>query len=420
MTMNLDSTLEGFRRGASRLLRNAAMVCMVGFLLAGCIPITPEEDDADPTSFCARWGYDHWRRFDFGDGATVDDLLATVRELYDVDGDSISVEKDAGGQTRKLSWTDSSADFNASLATGDRLTSIEVQWRSRPPAMAQLIDCLGPPASHYEATNDKGAVSYWVGEAVLNLYRGYVSPLYFEGVASPTMESTPQAEQHEYLLERLMVFILPDEGYEAPGPSACARLSLSRWQEFRFGEDFVLDVVATVIRLWDIDRDMIEGGRRRTGGFFPVTWWDNEKEVYHTAAFSPGGKLERVFGGMGPGLTLAQMIDCLGPPDYFSAYRGPYLATTELELYYIEEGFSVSGDFDHRYPGREPPERISPEFGMSLFEVYPQTLEEIADRYREVDDDGNLELCILRMWPGSIEAIEIDGEIGRERPARCG
>ena len=420
MTMNLDSILEGSERSAGHILRTAAMVCTAGFFLAGCIPITPEEGDTAPTSFCARWDYDHWHRFDFGDGATVDDLLATVRELYDVDRDNISIEKDSYGQTRSVLWTDNNADYNASLTTGDRLTRIEVQWHSQPPTIAQLIDCLGPPAIHFEATSDKGAVSYWVGEAVLALYRGYVSPLYFQGVASPAMESTPQEEQLDHLLERLLVFILSEEAYEAPGPSACARLSLSRWQEFRFGEDFVHDVVATVIRLWDIDRDKIEGGGRRTGGFFPVTWWDNEEMVHHMAIFSPSGRLEEVGVGMVPGLTLAQIIDCLGPPDYFSAYRGPYFATTELELYYIDEGFSVNGFFNHRYPGREPLERISPEFGMNEFTVYPQTLEDIADSYREVDDDGNLELCILRMWPGSIEAIEIDGDIWSERPARCG
>ena len=419
MAMNYDSTLDGFKRSASRILRTAAMVCLAGIFLAGCIPISPEEGDTAPTSFCARLRLRPLAQFRFwGRRDRRRPARDRAQNSMTLTAMSIGIEKDDYGQTRSVLWADSSADYNASLTTGDRLTSIEVQWHSQPPTIAQLIDCLGPPAIHFEATNDKGAVSYWVGEAVLALYRGYVSPHYFQGVASPAMESTPQEEQLDHLLERLMVFILSEEAYEAPGPSACARLSLSRWQEFRFGEDFVHDVVATVIRLWDIDRDKIEGGRRRTGGFFPVTWWDNEEMVHHMAIFSPSGRLEEVGGGMVPGLTLAQIIDCLGPPDYFSAYRGPYFATTELELYYIEEGFSVSGFFDHRYPGREPLERISPEFGMSEFTVYPQTLEELARRVGDVDGDGYPDPCILRLWPGSIEALEIDEERGR--PARCG
>ncbi len=417
MTMNHDSSNDGYRCVACCIVRAAVTIVVTGLLLAGCISITPEKGETAPTSSCARWSYAHWQNFDFGSHSTVDDLLATVQRLYDVDGDNISIEKDPYGQIRSVIWTDNNASYNASLTTGDRLTSIRVQWRNQPPKMAQFVDCLGPPASHYEATSDKDAVTYWVGEAILDLYPGVVSPLYFQGVSSPMMESTPQAEQLDYLFERLMVFIIPEETYEAPGPSACARLSVSHWQEFKFGVDFVHDVVATVIRLWDIDRDKIEGGIRRTGGFFPLTWWDNEEEVHHMAVFSPSGRLKRIGGGLVPGFTLAQIIDCLGPPDSFCAYRGPNFATTVLELYYIEEGFSVSGVFDHRYPGREPLERISPEFGMSEFSVYPQALEELARSHRDVDDDGKPELCILRVWPGSIEALEIDD--WPEQPTPC-
>ena len=140
-----------------------------------------------------------------------------------------------------------------------------------------------------------------------------------------------------YLLERLRVFrvsISPEQAYEAPGPSACARLSVSHWQEFRFGVDSLDDVVATVIRLWDIDRNKVEGGKKDTGEVYPVLWSNNDKEeIFHAAHFSPGGKLIRVSSVMIPGLTLAQIIDCLGPPDYYVAYVGPYLEATDLTLY---------------------------------------------------------------------------------------
>lgn len=423
MAMNHDSSIDGYTRIAGCIVRITVMIASAGLLLAGCIPITPEEGDTAPTSFCARWSYAHWQNFDFGSHSSVDDLLATVRKLYDVDGDNISIEKNPYGQTRSVIWTANNADYNASLTTGDRLTSIKVQWRRQPPTMAQLVDCLGPPASHYEATNYREAESYWVGEAILDLYPGFVSPHYFQGVSSPKLEWTPQAEQpdSDYLLERLRVFrvsISPEQAYEAPGPSACARLSVSHWQEFRFGVDSLDDVVATVIRLWDIDRNKVEGGKKDTGEVYPVLWSNNDKEeIFHAAHFSPGGKLIRVSSVMIPGLTLAQIIDCLGPPDYYVAYVGPYLEATDLTLYYIEEGFSVRGIFDHRYPGREPLERIPPEFGISEFDVDPLSLEELARRIGDVDDDGNLELCILRLWPGSIEALEIDKE--RSRPAHC-
>jgi len=431
MAMNYDSTLDGLKRSAGGIVRTAAIVCMAGIFLAGCIPITPEEGDTAPTSFCARWGFDHWRNFDFGDDASVDDLLATVRTLYDVDNDSISVEKDPEGRTRKVSWTDNNAEYNASLATGDRLMDIDIQWHSQPPTMAQLIDCLGPPARYYEAADGEGSEineeqfqvdqdeSYWLDETLIDLYPGHVSPLIVEGIASPNVESSPRADQPDLPMERLMVFVIPEQAYEAPGPSACARLSVSRWQEFRFGVDLVDDVVATVSRLWDIDREEIEGGERRTEGFFPVLWSDNDQEeIYHAAGFSPGGKLEVISGVMIPGLTLAQIIDCLGPPDYYIAFRGDlFLVATDLRLYYIEEGFQIRGISSHRFPWLRPLERIPPEFGMSEFDVYPLSYEDIVRSISDVDGDGNPDSCILKVWPGSIEAMEIDD--WPEQPARC-
>ncbi|MCY4093484.1 MAG: hypothetical protein OXF62_21955 [Caldilineaceae bacterium] len=431
--MNRDLILDGFKRSAGGIVRTAALAYLVGLLLVGCIPITPEEGDTAPTSFCVRWSYEHWQNFDFGDDASVDDLLATVRKLYDVDDDSISIEKDPEGQTRHVNWTDNNVDYSASLITGDRLKSINVYWRSQPPTMAQLIDCLGSPERYYEAANDEGAeineeqfqvdqdVSYWLDEALIDLYPGYVSPLIVEGVASPKVESSLQAGQPDHPMERLKVFVMPEQAYEAPGPSACARLSVSRWREFRFGVDLVGDVVATVIRLWDIDREKIEGGERHTEveGFFPVLWSNNDQEeIYHAADFSPDGKLEVVSGVMIPGLALGQIIDCLRPPDYYIAFRGnQFLAATDLRLYYIEEGFSVRGISGHRWPWSRPLERISPEYGMSEFDVYPLSYEEIVHGISDVDGDGNPDSCILRVWPGSIEAMEIDD--WPEQPARC-
>ncbi len=54
---------------------------------------------------------------------------------------------------------------------------------------------------------------------------------------------------------------------------------------------------------------------------------------------------------------------------------------------------------------------------MSEFTVYPQALEELARSHRDVDDDCKPELCILRVWPGSIEALEIDD--WPEQPTPC-
>ena len=54
---------------------------------------------------------------------------------------------------------------------------------------------------------------------------------------------------------------------------------------------------------------------------------------------------------------------------------------------------------------------------MSEFDVHPLSYEDIVRGISDVDGDGNPDSCILRIWPGSIEAMEIDD--WPEQPARC-
>ena len=411
--MNHISSIQGFIRRQGRNALILILIALVGAFLAGCVPITPEKSEAPRFFSCARFGFSHWKEFNFGLEPSSDDLVATVRRLYQVDRDQITVESDADGQFPKVVWTDNDVDYFAHFSPSGQFMNVEVHWGREQPTFAEVVDCLGPPISSHEGANgtgsESGSVHFWAYETdEAWTIPGYVTSIILEGVSSLDTQSSAQANQPDYRVKQLNILAMPTprQTVESSDPSSCAKLSLLRRREFSFGVDTQDDVVATVVRLWGIDREQIPLGGMTTERFPPVRWNDADEEILYTAFFADG-QLGRVLAMFNPALALIQVIDCMGPPDYYTTSGGPGSQVTNLLLWYVEEGFVVAGRVLHPWSWQKPLEAIPPDFGMDRFHVLPAGSEQMVRIFDYLEDDGNPALCVLGPWPGSIEAIEI-------------
>lgn len=207
----------------------------------------------------------------------------------------------------------------------------------------------------------------------------------------------------------------PDFGPLEPFP--CERFGESRWQEFQFGVGLPDDVIATVTELWGFDRDQLRINLRSDldPPYIGIGWSDSVETglgAAYSTNFRDGHRYLRriVLEWNLPEPALTQIIDCLGPPEYYSA---AYVSGTEstgvgLDLWYVEKGFVARGLVDAYFPWQTLPEVITPDFRMDLFLVLPPGLEKMAYSLRNSVEGANREMCVLKPWPGSIEAIEID------------
>ena len=204
----------------------------------------------------------------------------------------------------------------------------------------------------------------------------------------------------------------PRPAFGPPHRFPCDRFGESLWQEFKLGVDSPDDVIATVNRLWGHDREQFtitEGSDNR----LQMNWPDSSSidlKANFSANFRDDHLTRITFWWDLPEPALVQVIDCLGPPDYYSASYGSAQEGkgVGIKLWYVERGFHVSGVATAYFPGETLPEVIPPGFRMDAFLVLPPGLEQMAYSLRYVDDEGNPVLCVLKPWPGSIEAIEID------------
>ena len=206
-------------------------------------------------------------------------------------------------------------------------------------------------------------------------------------------------------------------------PFPCSKFSESRWQEFQFGIDTPQDVIATVVELWELERKHI---RLRTNiiGEIQVAWTDE-------IGFSPGSGYSawfredrRLFQIIvrwdNPEPSIAQVIDCLGAPDFYEAYYEPVAEARSLELalWYVEKGLVVQNSSIHyreRTPAVSPRQRLE-----HLIVGAPGDLEEMVRNVYTGGDDPSWQaytLCLLRPWPGSVEEIEVERFI---ESRRCG
>ncbi len=392
------------------------LTAAIGFFLAGCVPVTTEVSEVQATFPCDRLGMSHWEKFVFGPASSLDGLLETVDQLYKVDSDVLHIIKSPEGQVTEVNWTDNNAGIAAHFFGDGELANIQVLWGREHPTLAQLVSCLGPPDNQKEVTNSDGTgaeiVSYWTAEKGpwRNAPR-LVTMLVLEGVSGLNPEISSQASHPEYRMKELRVFTFPEphRTVVSSDPSSCVKLSVSRWQEFKFGVDSSGDIFAHVVKLWGDDRGQIDvaGLANRESPF--MRWSDREGEIRYTAALADG-KLRKIEALFEPAFGLGLVIDCLGPPEYFSAYYswGPGSGGVILELWYEQRGFVVQGSAGVYYAWHKLPDTITPDYRMDRLLILPPELEEMAYSLSRSAEGAIRTICILRPWPGSIEAIEVE------------
>ena len=212
-----------------------------------------------------------------------------------------------------------------------------------------------------------------------------------------------------------------------PPPFSCARLTESHWAEFRFGVDSPDDVSATVSRLWHIDKDQIH--------FQPLVkekllvTWPGDTNVILNARYSALFREERQLtkvdvrwdrSRLPP--TLAQVIDCLGFPQYYEAVYTPGAGEApyqlRLALWYTKKGLVVIHESFHHID-QLPAIHLKQQMN-SFTVVAPGDLEQMVPNAYTIGDDPDVQaygLCVLKPWPGSIEATEVESLRGRN--PRC-
>ena len=229
----------------------------------------------------------------------------------------------------------------------------------------------------------------------------------------------------------ILVWVVILSGCLSPPPSfparpfSCSSFTESLWEEFRFGVDSPDDVVSTVARLWGIEREQIQVNLLSSGdevwnvkwhsnatvGMFGdyLTWYQEDQKL---------GKISVMWGNPRP--TFSQTIDCLGFPDHYIAFydvsgEAEYL---HLALLYADNGMIVRHDapsWSTELPA------IHPDMRMDRFVVVPPgTAERVATDMYSYGYEVRYHVrsvCLLKPWPGSIDAMEIASD---DEKIRCG
>ena len=172
--------------------------------------------------------------------------------------------------------------------------------------------------------------------------------------------------------------------FSSPGSDTSVepKFDYSHWKEFNFGLDSSSpdELIATLNRLYDIGRDQLlidssypEGETRR------IDWTDNN--VDYSAYFTVGGQLLNVevhWGHSQP--TLAQVIDCLGPPgNYYDATSGEGVETERVNYWKVrtDEDSPISENVTSLviagvslYNSESPPQAIPSEHRVRQLTVF--------------------------------------------------
>ena len=230
-------------------------------------------------------------------------------------------------------------------------------------------------------------------------------------------------------LTHILVWVVLLSGCTLPPPStlpfSCSSFTESLWEEFRFGVDSPEDVVSTVARLWGIEREHVQVNLTASGDEVWNVRWRSSATVgalgEYLAWFQDDQKLGKIRVKWGnPRHTLSHTIDCLGFPDHYSAF---YDVSGEVEyvhlaLLYTDNRIIVR----HEAPSGSPDSPdIHPDMRMDRFIVVAHGPAEqiVTDMYSygyEVRYHARA-VCLLKPWPGSIEAMEIAAE---EERIQCG
>ncbi len=193
-------------------------------------------------------------------------------------------------------------------------------------------------------------------------------------------------------------------------PLSCDIFTQSRWKEFRFGIDSPAEVAATVVDLWRIEQDQIRFSSSFRSDL--TLEWSNrqgERNVSYSAWFGEERQLEGIEASWRPFATLSQVIECLGAPDFYSGrYELDHEPQLDFRFWYVDTGFSFR---HYSYPRRRTHPPINPTQRIDGFHVAAPLRSRRAapEIYTAGDDPARFAnaLCLIKPWPGSIEAIEI-------------
>ena len=205
-------------------------------------------------------------------------------------------------------------------------------------------------------------------------------------------------------------------------PFTCDSFTESYWQEFTFGADSADDeddIVAKIVKLWDLDSSRVQVVPMSEKGV--VIQWQVEfhdgADPRYSARFREELKLTSVsFKWWNRKPTLAQVIECLGLPKHYAAYYDLSAGGDMLnvDLWYVDKGFVVRGFSTH---SQDQPSEIRPDYMMSFFTAtVPGKLEQMISSIH-IPAARAYVRCLIRPWPGSIEAMEVESVLGPD--PRC-
>lgn len=202
-----------------------------------------------------------------------------------------------------------------------------------------------------------------------------------------------------------------------PEPFPCANFADAHWKEFRIGVDTQDDVIATVGRIWGIEREDIRSPEPDNFHPFPrLSWEVADVGVRYFAEFYEEGPLREIDFDTGSYPTLGQVIECFGAPELYSAYWVQEAETGELNfaLWYVDLGLV----FSHVSYGRHHRQRpLPPPFphGLNMHFATMLPLEDVAKmvptHYKfDYPNKKHYVLCIIKPWAGSIEDLGAEPE----------
>jgi len=196
----------------------------------------------------------------------------------------------------------------------------------------------------------------------------------------------------------------------------CQDFDQARWVSFKFGSDSPEDVTSTIANLRKFDQGKIEFTPLASS--FLVAKWTTDRERYE-ALFQEDRLLRIYVRWSQPLPSFAQIVECLGSPDLYSAvYQQSEVQEFNLGLWYLERGFVVDGYSFHDH--FQPPE-VTPNYPMRGFTVVaPGNPEQMISGVYLDGDAATVQAEVMRLlkpWPGSIDAIEVDSCL--DSPSLC-
>ena len=216
---------------------------------------------------------------------------------------------------------------------------------------------------------------------------------------------------------------VPPSPTATPLPFLCDAFTEDHWRELRFGVNSPEEYVETVESVWGVKAWAIpirsEASEDLWGSWYAVSTvlpglsyrvlFDRAEKLLQVAGYWDWQEISRP--------TLAQVIGCLGSPEYYSAaFVEDRRDWIKFSLWYVAKGFVIQGSSfrpvftgHSNWPSIEPGTLMGGPSGPNeghFYVVAPGNLERMAAAVYGPALQA-WELCLIRPWPGSIEAVEI-------------